>query len=341
MVDAVYFDGRSAQRHAVRLELDGADLLVSGDGVDRRDALGSLRISARLGSTPRALDFADGARCEVREHEAFDTLLREAARRGGWLHRAESSWRMIALSVVVVAACGVALFVWGIPAGAQLVARAMPDTLSRALSDQTMKLFDRHLLKPTRLDANRTAELTGRLEDLRAPDGAQAAYRIEFRSAPTLGPNAFALPDGTIVLLDELVTLADNDEQIAAVVGHELGHVYYRHGLRLIAQNSAVGVLAAWWLGDVSALLAAAPTLLIQARYSREFESEADRYAAELMRRNGIAPSRLAELLRKLAALHPEADDDGAAGLLASHPALLERARALDGERADEAAAAH
>jgi Zn-dependent protease with chaperone function len=335
-IDAVYFDGRSAQRRVVRLDVDGADLLVSGDGVERRDALASLRVSLRVGRTPRSLHFADGAHCEVRDHDGLEAMLRETAQRGQWLHRAETSGRLMVIAVVVTLAFGFALVHWGIPAGAQLIARAMPDALTQALSDRTMQLFDDHLLKPTQLDPDRTAELTGMLEALRAPDGTQAAYRIEFRSAPSLGPNAFALPDGTVVLLDELVKLADNDEQIAAVVGHELGHVHYRHGLRLIAQNSAIGVLAAWWLGDISTLLAAAPAVLMQASYSRAFESEADRYAAELMRVNGIAPARLAELLRKLEALQSMRGDDGG-GWLSSHPALHDRAQALDGERPPDA----
>lgn len=331
MIEAAYFDGRSSQRHVVCLDLDGAALRVIGTDFERRETLTSLRLSPRLGRTPRLLRFDDGAHCEVRDHDGLEAMLREASR-GGWLHRAENNWRMMALAVVAICACGVALVKWGIPAGAQLIAQAMPNSLMQALSDQTMRLLDAHVLKPSQLDPTRVADLNGMLEALRAPDGTQAAYRIEFRRSPTLGPNAFALPDGTIVLLDELVKLADNDEQLAAVVGHELGHVHYRHGLRLLAQNSAIGVLAAWWLGDVSTLLAAAPTILMQASYSRAFESEADRYSAELMRVNGIAPKRLAEVLRKLEAVQAVDDEDGIGSWLASHPALRDRAEALDGE---------
>lgn len=73
--------------------------------------------------------------------------------------------------------------------------------------------------------------------------------------------------------------------------------------------------------------------MLMQARYSRAFESEADRYSVELMRVNGIAPTRLAEMLRKLEAMQAADDEDGIGGWLASHPALRARAEALDGKR--------
>ncbi|MGH8444839.1 MAG: M48 family metallopeptidase [Solimonas sp.] len=335
MADASYYDGRSALRHAVRLELDGGELVVRGDAVDRREPLPSLRVSARIGRAPRTITFADGAVCEVRDHDAFESLLRQMALQGHWLHKAEGNWRIIAVAVVVIAACAAAFVVWGVPLGAQWFAQAMPPRMTQALSEQSLKLLDGRVLKPSKLDAERAADLTGAVEGLRAPDGSQPVYRLEFRSSASLGPNAFALPDGTIVLLDELVNLADNDEQILAVVGHELGHVHHRHGLRLIAQSSAVGVLAAWWLGDVSTILATAPAALMQARYSREFEAEADRYAAGLMQANGIAPARLAEILRKLEATRPIHDEDGIGSLLDSHPGLLERAQSLDGGRSD------
>lgn len=337
MIEAVYFDGRSAQRRDVLLTLDGSRVRVRGDGVDRDEAIAAVSVSSRVGRTPRSLRFADGALCEVRDHLALESLLREAADQGAWLHRAETNWRVIALAILIVALCGTAVFVWGIPYGAQLFAKAMPPSMSQALSDRTMNLLDRNVLKPTKLDPNRSAELTGEIEALRTPDGVQAVSRVEFRSSPTLGANAFALPDGTIVLLDELVQLADNDEQLLAVVGHEVGHVHYRHGLRLVAQSSAVGVLAAWWLGDVSTILATAPTMLLQARYSRVFEAEADRYAAKVMRSNHIPSARLAEILRKLNAAHPGTDEDGIAGLLASHPGLQERASALEAEKPPQA----
>lgn len=339
MLDAVYFDGRSARGHAVRVEIDGDRLCVSGDGIERREPLAALRLSARIGRAPRTIAFADGASCELRDHAALEAMLRRTPLGRGWLHRAEGDWKIVALAVVAIALVAAAALIWGVPRGAQWIADTMPERMTRALSEQSLNLLDRHLLHKSTLDPTRAADLTAAAEALRAPDGSQPVYRLEFRSAPDLGPNAFALPDGTVVLLDELVALADDDEQILGVIAHELGHVHNRHGLRLVAQNSAIGVLAAWWFGDVSTVLATAPTVLMQARYSRAFEAEADRYAAALLRANGIAPARLGALLRKLDAQRGHGGDDPFGGLLDSHPALLERARALDDVPADAAGA--
>lgn len=336
MVAARYYDGCSARSTEVDLSLDGETLVVRGDGVERREALREISIGSRIGNAPRTLQFADRAICEVRDHAGFDALLRQAGGRPNWLHGAERNVRLIVFSIVIILAVAAAFVVWGVPAGAQWFANAMPPRLVQALSERTLDLLDRHALKASALPPQRIVDLMRGIEALRAPQGTPAIRRLEFRAAPGWGANAFALPDGTIVLLDELVALADNDEQIFAVVGHELGHVHHRHGLRLMAQNSAIGMLAVWWFGDVSTVLAAAPTIVMQAHYSRGFELEADQYAAAFMRANDIAPSRLMEMLAKLVAQRASADDEDEAtsrGWLASHPDLQERAQALDGER--------
>jgi Zn-dependent protease with chaperone function len=152
-----------------------------------------------------------------------------------------------------------------------------------------------------------------------------------------LGANAFALPGGSIVVLDELVSLADNDQEILAVLAHEMGHISEKHALRQMLQASVVGLAMAWYIGDVSSLLAAAPTVLLQTRYSRDFERNADTFAAEMLRANGIPASRLADILQKLEAAHQtettqiSAKSAKAMDYLSSHPNTEERIDRLRG----------
>ena len=70
--------------------------------------------------------------------------------------------------------------------------------------------------------------------------------------------------------------------------------------MRLAIESSAVGLFAAWYIGDVSALLAGVPAALSQARYSRGFEREADDFAARLLVLNGIPVGRLADILERM-----------------------------------------
>jgi Zn-dependent protease with chaperone function len=176
------------------------------------------------------------------------------------------------------------------------------------------------------------------------PDATQPRYTLHFRDGGPVGANALALPDGTIVVTDQLLALAAHDEEIFAVLAHELGHINRRHSLRMLIQGSIVAFVVSWYIGDVSSVAAGAPTLLLQARYSRDHEREADNYGADMLKANGISPRRLADMLTKLEAAHlskvekaaekerspPAADKPRISDYLASHPATRERIDALN-----------
>jgi len=94
----------------------------------------------------------------------------------------------------------------------------------------------------------------------------------------------------------------------------------------------------AWYLGDVSSLLATAPAVIMQAKYSRDMEREADEYAEKTLQLNALSPCLLAGILNKLEAAHlatrknkeqqPEAEpknNHAVMDYLSSHPATQER----------------
>lgn len=333
MIAGVYYDGRTARAYAVRVAVGRDGVRMEGDGIERFVPLEQTKISERLGSAPRKLSFPDGAICELRDHEAFEAQLRLAGIRAGYIDRLQRSTRAGLMALVVTILLGVAGYIWGLPGFAAWAARAIPEDVTALLSEQTLALFDKTWFEDSQLSDARKTELESAFARLQPQDGA-LHYRLLFRSSPTIGPNAFALPNGDIVLLDELVNLASDDEQVLAVLGHELGHVHHRHGLRLLIQGALTGTLIALWLGDTNSLLVALPTILAQAHYSRTFESEADAYGVALLRVNGIAPERFAEILEKLSKA-PDSDavaapaQEGWADYLASHPAPASRIRAL------------
>jgi Zn-dependent protease with chaperone function len=167
-------------------------------------------------------------------------------------------------------------------------------------------LLDRGLFEPSKLPKERQQEIAEAFVRLVPPEGKPPRYTLHFRDGGAVGANALALPDGTIVVTDQLVKLAQHNEEILAVLAHELGHINRRHGLRMLIQGSIVAFVVSWYIGDVSSVAAGAPTLLLQARYSREHELEADRYGAAMLKANGISPRRLADMLAKLEAAHRE-----------------------------------
>ncbi|HEX4935059.1 MAG TPA: M48 family metallopeptidase, partial [Gemmatimonadaceae bacterium] len=206
---------------------------------------------------------------------------------------------------------------------------------TQTLTDQTLATLDQTMLEPTQLTHERQLELQAQFKRFLAAVGDPTPYRIEFRAMKGRAANAFALPAGVIVITDGLVHLAEDDREIVAVLAHECGHVQHRHTLRAVLQNSAVFVVLALVTGDVSSATAfgsALPTFLLQSRFSREFEREADAHAVEQLRRGGLDPSHLARILGRLSRSQGGGESEIMA-YLRSHPPTPERIEAIEGKR--------
>jgi Zn-dependent protease with chaperone function len=322
MLHAQYFDGRSTRVHAVNLSTDGADLVVAGEGVDIRIPLADIKIDERLGRAPRRLRFNGGAFCEVRDLNALDALLSSIGHRDRWVDRLQRHVQFVLFSCVACALLALAAYRWVLPWAAAQGANRLPAAVVNALSQQTLNLLDGAILKPTKIAAERQEALLGKFRALRLPRGGNPDSLLLFRASPQLGANAFTLPNGNIILLDDLVALLGDDQQIMAVLAHELGHVRGRDSLQLLLRSSAVGAFWTFYVGDISSLLAAAPAAVVQAKYSQDLEQQADDYAAALLLHNGMSPALLAAALEKLAKSKSGA---GAGGYLSSHPSTDER----------------
>lgn len=338
MVAATYFDSRNASAHPVELMIEGNLLCLHGDGIELRWPLENLDISERLGNTPRRLSHSGSGHCEVVDNAALEAMLAKAgvaASRPGWLDRMQHSPRWALLSAVLFVAALLAAYRYLLPWGAQTVAMHVPASVLQKMGSSTLETLDQYLLHPSELPEARRKTLAARFAALQAAETSQMRYRLVFRRSPEIGANAFALPDGTIVMLDELVEQTGNDDEVLAVLAHERGHIERRHTARMVLQSSAVGLVVAWYMGDVSTLLTAVPAAILEAGYSRDMEREADQYAARMLQRNGLSPCLLTAMLDKLEKSHrqrpasAQPDSPKILDYLASHPPTQDRAGLL------------
>jgi len=322
MVPAHYVDGRSTRVRDVDLTHDGDALVIAGADLDLRIPIAQIKVDERLGRAPRRLRFPDGACCEVRDLVALDALLQSMGHRDGWVDQIQRRARFVLIASVTCAVLAALAYEWLLPWAAAYGARQLPAVTGKSLTTETIKLLDGRVLQPSKIPAEHQHSLKAEFGALMLPEGGHPTSPLLFRRSDALGANAFTLPDGTIIMLDGLITTLGDDREILAVLAHELGHAHGQHALRMLLQGSAVGAFLTFYVGDVSQLLAAAPAALVQARYSRDFERAADLYGATLLRLNGMSPSLLADALTKLAASHPESSK---VGYLSSHPATDER----------------
>jgi Zn-dependent protease with chaperone function len=266
-------------------------------------SLDHVEISPRLGNLHRRFTLLDAGCFETEDNEAADHLLQGSGKRLS-AHRLERSWRWAAVAAVIAGSVVFVFVVYGIPAIALWLARETPASVASAVSQQTLQTLDAALFKPSQLpqaDQKKAQALFARVAS-KAKAGT-GNYRLLIRAAPNLGPNALALPDGTIVMTDQLWPYVKADDEIEGVFGHEIAHVERAHTLQALYQAALVPAAIAVVTGDisqVSQMAAILPGVLIQAAYSRGLEQEADDDAAVTLKRLGGNPAHLADLLQRL-----------------------------------------
>ena len=322
MLEASYYDGRSARRHEVRLNIRDGRLYLSGATTNRTDPLGDIDFGEPLAGASRCIEFLDGACCEVSNEMALAKLLREANLRESLVVRMQRHWRWALASFLALGAIFASAYTWGLPALAKGLAPHVPSAAVQRISDLALAQADQSLLTSSVLPAARQQQI---LEYARARLNAPhlPMWRLHFRASPTLGANAFALPAGDIILLDGLVAKL-NDDEVLAVLAHELGHVVHHHGMQQLIEGTAISLVMAAWFGDVSSVVASAGALLAISGYSREAEAEADAFAARRLLQCCTSSEALVSALGKL-----QESGKARSDLLSTHPDTIRRIAAI------------
>lgn len=310
MIEALYFDGRSARPQPVRLAIDGEHLVATPQppgGAPLRWPLKQVQWPERTRHGRRVVQLADGGQLEAADAAAFDDWRRASGAREGWVVRAQQQWRATLLAVLLLVAVLVAGYRWGVPVLADAVVALVPHEVDRSVGQAAFQQLQDRWLEPSALPAERQAALRERAQtaiDAAYPAPQQRPWRLHFRTGgQALGANAFALPDGSIVITDEMVALlAGHDDTIVGVIGHEYGHVHRRHGMRAVVRFSLVSAATSVALGDFSVVIAGLPAMLAQLGYSRDAEREADADAARVLQASGRDPAVMAVLFERLAA---------------------------------------
>lgn len=325
-VAATYHDGRSSSARPVRVHVADGVVQVEDDASAQVFPLSAVRLEPRLGDLPRRLDLPGGASCVVpADFELPSTT--PPARVDRWVNELEVRWAPAVAAAVLLLVLLWGGIVYGVPVAANVVARRMSPVVEQQMGKQALSTLDRIALAPSALSRERQTQLTTRFDALVQAAAPGAGYVLSFRSSPAIGPNAFALPGGTVVLLDELEKTAEHDDEIAAVLAHEIGHLRERHTMRHVLQTSAAGVLVAAVVGDVlsvSSYAAALPAFLLDARYSRTFEREADQVGFAVMDATGIDRAHFVRFLTRMEKAHGA----NVPGFLSTHPRADERTRA-------------
>lgn len=356
-----YFDGRSARAHRVQMWIENGMLQLAGSDLIRQVPLSQVQWPERTRHGARQAHLEDGGSIQALDPEPWDAWYRAQELGESLVVQAQQSWRWTLIACALLVLVAVMGYWRGLPLAARAIAPLIPASVDLQVGRTTLAAMDGRWLSPSKLQAAEQARLRRQFDAAvaryHAPRMAQAltnsaAYpalaasplpplvklQWHFRRS-TIGPNAFALPDGSVVITDELVDLLrDREDVLLGVIGHEMGHILLRHGMRTLIQTGLLGAATSVALGDFSSVLAGAPAMLGHLAYSRDHEREADEVAIGFMQRNDIRPSAMVVFFERLQAHragHEQAGEphspssaepaDPIGIALSSHPADAER----------------
>ena len=334
IITGEFHNGLDTRKHPATLILgSGGNCKVIWEDGELNGPLAAARISARLGNIPRHIHFANDAEFTTPDNDAVDQAVTAAgvARNPSFIHKLEHSPRIAITALVLLAVSVLLFFQYGVPALSQRAVALIPPDVERDVGLNSMAVLDRFVFAQSKLDYATQDAIRRDFYDLLREQGYTQHVEVLFRDGQRIGPNAFALPGGYIVVTDQLVKLADDNREIMAVLGHELGHIVHKHGMRRIVENSAIAAVMFTLTSDANTIMQAAstfPVMLINSKYSRANETEADRYALNFLQRAHISPEYYATILRKLQKV---VGPNSAPGFLASHPATAERIKLVEG----------
>ena len=317
-----FLDGTSSRRRDVTLKLadvcevlDGETVVASWPFADLRradGAVGTLRLMCI--SAPLL------ARLEIRDPALAAELERRAPSLDADLPGTKGVTVIVAWSVAALVSI-VLMVLYVVPLAADrltpLVPYAVEKRIGEVVDKQVKVIFDGKQCESPEGKAAfiKLVDMLRRAGDI---DATADAAVISNDTA-----NAIALPGGKIYVFEGLLAKAENVDELAGVIAHELGHVKNRDGLRGLIYNGGTSFLIGLLFGDVtgSSAIIFASRELFQASHSRDSERSADQTTIEVMRKLGRSPKPMGEFLLRVTGK----EKGKGLALISSHPLSEDR----------------
>lgn len=238
-----------------------------------------------------------------------------------WYHRLLRAGTVVhlGLAVGVLAFCA-AVYLYVVP----WMAEKAVDVIPRSVDERLGASFDQDGMFGTEeQDSTLTVWLNQYLRTM-APE-LDSRYRLTVIRDDDM-VNAFALPDGRLMIYTGILKKMSAHEELAGVLAHEVSHVEHRHSMRLMTRSLSGYLLLTLVLNDVNGLM----TLLIDnahnlqnLSYSRKFERQADLSGLALLRTHHIDPDGMVKLFEMLS----KEQEIDIPGWMSSHPVSEDRIR--------------
>jgi len=323
---AKYFDGISSRPQSLHVWCDEhTDMLHLEDADGQKWVFGDLVLQKI------SVDFLEvrhkhfpGKLVEIKDAAfiaQFDALLKNRGYRNWYRALIHGGFRvhMILAACILVFLVGAYFFL--IPFVAEKAVDILPRSYDAMLGEKLM---------PSMIDNDQVDSLkTARVNAFAALHNFQAGMPLKFIVLRSKEENAYALPDGHVVIYTGILDLMTEAPELSALLAHEAAHVRHRHSMRLLCRNMAGYILISVALSDVNGIMAVIADqahTLTSLNYSRTFEKEADLEGLKLLRENHMDTKGMPGLFKKLDAHNK----NFIPAFLATHPLTKDRIEYLE-----------
>ncbi len=343
------FEVQSGKSRPAELSIKDGDIYTTYLDGDFNEQLccpqTDIKIDPPLGNIRRKITLPDGRVFETDDREAVDKIQPSSF----WRHvfKTERNWRLIAPLAVITPILAFSLFRLTIPVFITVGMAMTPDEALYSIDKNIMRLMDRFATEDTRLSTTHQAKIRAQFDGLLAnieqvdfdASDRDFKYNLQFRSAPGIGPNAFALPGGTVVVTDELVEQFPQDHIILAILAHEIGHVENQHSLRQIYRVVGTATTFNMIAGDAGPLIEGVMEEgagILALSYSRAHENESDNFSYDLLKASNQPVHGLIDFFENFDVPAQEIETDEADNWTSTHPLSQNRVKNIKDRMAED-----
>ncbi|MFQ5470112.1 MAG: M48 family metallopeptidase [Gammaproteobacteria bacterium] len=316
--NAYYTDGKSAERIDITISLLPTCLqLIDLDGeiIGQWPYLG-LQLSDEVyqGKPVRFCHSKHGdAQISVSDHQILNQLSHLSVSPASIRHG--SNKKIVSWALLLVALFATAVIV--LTQMTSMLVRLVPVSMEQNLGKQVIAgLVEEEEICATTDEKTVLRRLVGKLSQ-----GLETAYQFRVSVSNHSDINALAAPGGHILIYKGLIDFANSPNEIAAVLAHEMAHVVKQHSTQAIIRIYGTSTVIQLMLGGASNLgasLAELGVLLLNLSHSRDAESEADRYGAQILINAGLDSSGLGNFFERLDEKMPDLPKE--LSFLLTHP---------------------
>tara|TARA_R110000868_G_scaffold272558_2_gene531771 strand:+ start:147 stop:1217 length:1071 start_codon:yes stop_codon:yes gene_type:complete len=317
-----FYDGQSSKPQQVQISLvERKDLIEFAliDGETTSWALADL-MCENIGSvfemshgahqfqkiTTEDADFVEAVKL-LRSQNGYDNWYQKMLDAGSVFH--------VFLAILVLA-FSIVTYMYVVPWIAEKLVTIVPDSYDKSLGTGVFKEYVRYQT----IDSAKTEAIGEFVSQLELNN----EFDFTFTVINSDQVNAFALPDGNIVIFSGIIDKLENYEELVALVGHEVAHINNRHSMKMMSRNLAGYMFISLIFSDVNGVMAIITEnahSLHSLSFSRHFEQEADTDGLNMLIANGIDPDGMSDLMKRLESNYGEMIPE----FLSSHPVTSQR----------------